>query len=73
MFLLPIALAGSVALAIVYFENCSKEDGCYELLLPEIATGLQRGELLAFQWDDLNFKAGTLRVERQVYRANGEL
>ncbi|MCI8803935.1 MAG: hypothetical protein HFG01_11485 [Oscillibacter sp.] len=31
----------------------SKEDGCYELLLPEIATGLQRGELLAFQWDDL--------------------
>lgn len=24
MFLLPIALAGSVALAIVYFENCSK-------------------------------------------------
>ena len=24
MFLLPIALAGSVALAIVYFENCSR-------------------------------------------------
>jgi hypothetical protein len=23
VFLLPIALAGSVALAIVYFENCS--------------------------------------------------
>ena len=51
----------------------AKEDGCYELLLLEIATGLRRGELLALQWDDLNFKTGTLRVERQVHRAKGEL
>ena len=49
------------------------EDGCYELLLLEIATGLRRGELLALQWDDLNFKTGALRVERQVHRAKGEL
>ncbi len=34
----------------------AREDGCYELLLLEIATGLRRGELLALQWDDLNFK-----------------
>lgn len=51
----------------------TKEDGCYELLLLEIATGLRRGELLALQWDDLNFKTGTLRVERQIHRAKGEL
>ena len=51
----------------------AKEDGCYELLLLEIATGLRRGELLALQWDDLNFKTGTLRVERQIHRAKGEL
>ena len=51
----------------------AKEDGCYELLLLEIATGLRRGELLALQWDDLNFKTGTLRVERQVHRAKGKL
>ncbi len=51
----------------------AKEDGCYELLLLETATGLRRGELLALQWDDLNFKTGTLRVERQVHRAKGEL
>lgn len=51
----------------------AREDGCYELLLLEIATGLRRGELLALQWDDLNFKTGTLKVERQVHRAKGEL
>ena len=51
----------------------AREDSCYELLLLEIATGLRRGELLALQWDDLNFKTGTLRVERQVHRAKGEL
>ena len=51
----------------------AKEDGCYELLLLEIATGLRRGELLALQWNDLNFKTGTLKVERQVHRAKGEL
>ena len=51
----------------------AREDSCYELLLLEIATGLRRGELLALQWDDLNFKTGALRVERQVHRAKGEL
>ena len=49
----------------------AREDGCYELLLLEIATGLRWGELLALQWDDLNFKTGTLRVERQVHREKG--
>ena len=39
----------------------------------ELTTGLRRGELLALQWDDLSFKTGTLRVERQVHRAKGEL
>jgi len=51
----------------------AKEDGCYELLLLELSTGLRRGELCALQWDDLNFKTGTLRVERQVHRVKGEL
>ena len=51
----------------------AKEDGCYEPLLLEIATGLRRGELLALQWDDINFKTSTLRVERQIHRAKGKL
>lgn len=51
----------------------AREDGCYELLLLELATGLRRGEILALQWDDLNFRTGALRVERQVHRVKGEL
>ena len=51
----------------------AKEEGYFELFLLELATGLRRGEVLALQWGDLNFRTGELRVERQVYRANGEL
>ena len=51
----------------------AREDGCYELLLLELATGLRRGEILALQWDDLNLRTGALRVERQVHRVKGEL
>ena len=51
----------------------AKEDGCFELLLLELSTGLRRGEICALQWDDLNLRTGELRVERQVHRVNGEL
>ena len=51
----------------------AKEEGYYELFLMELATGLRRGEVLALQWDDLDFNTGELRIQRQVYRANGEL
>ena len=51
----------------------AREDGCYELLLLELSTGLRRGEILALQWDDLNLRTGALRVERQVHRVRGDL
>ena len=51
----------------------AKENGCFELLLLELSTGLRRGEICALQWGDLNFRAGELRVERQVHRVRGEL
>ena len=38
-----------------------------------MATGLRRGELMALQWDDLNFKTGVLNVNKQVYDVRGEL
>ena len=51
----------------------AKDEGYYEVFLLELATGLRVGELMALQWDDLNFKTGELRIERQAYRVNGEL
>ncbi|OUQ75907.1 site-specific integrase [Flavonifractor sp. An100] len=51
----------------------AKEDGCFELLLLELTTGLRRGEILALRWDDLDFRTGVLRVERQVQRIRGKL
>ena len=51
----------------------AKEDGCFELLLLELTTGLRRGEILALRWDDLNFLTGALRIERQVQRIQGKL
>ena len=51
----------------------AKEDGCFELLLLELSTGLRRGEICVLQWDDLNFNSGELQVKRQVHRVKGEL
>lgn len=51
----------------------AKEDGCFELFLLELCTGLRRGEILALQWDDLNPTTGELHIERQVHRVDGKL
>lgn len=51
----------------------AKEEGYHELFLLELTTGLRRGELLALQWEDLNFKTGELRVTKQVSRLHGKL
>ena len=49
----------------------AKDEGYYEVFLLELATGLRVGELMALQWNDLNFKTRELRIERQVYRVKG--
>ena len=46
----------------------ARAEGYYEVFLLELTTGLRVGELMALQWDDLNFNTGELRIERQVYR-----
>ena len=51
----------------------AKAEGYYEVFLLELTTGLRVGELMAFQWDDLNFNTGELRIERQIYQIKGEL
>lgn len=39
----------------------------------ELATGLRRGELLGLKWEDIDLQRGTIRVQRQVARINGEI
>ena len=51
----------------------AKAEGYYEVFLLELTTGLRVGELMALQWDDLNFNTGELRIERQIYQIKGEL
>jgi len=51
----------------------AKEENFFELFLLELATGLRRGEICALQWDDLDLKIATLRVERQIHRVKGKL
>ena len=51
----------------------AQTEGYYELFLLDLCTGLRRGELLALQWDDLDFKSGTLTVNKRVYEVKGEL
>lgn len=55
------------------FMTQAKYDGYYEIFLLDIATGMRRGELLALQWDDLDFKTGEMKIQRQVCRVRGEL
>ena len=51
----------------------AQTEGYYELFLLELATGLRRGELMALQWDDLDFQTGVLNVNKQVCAVKGEL
>ncbi len=51
----------------------AKVEGYYEFFLLELATGLRRGELVALQWDDLDFQTGVLTINKQVTTVKGEL
>ena len=51
----------------------AQAEGYYELFLLDLCTGLRRGELMALQWDDLDFQTGTLTVNKQVYEVKGQL
>lgn len=50
----------------------AQAEGYYELFLLDLATGLRRGEIMALQWDDLDFKMGVLNVGRQVTTVRGK-
>ena len=51
----------------------AQAEGYYELFLLDLATGLRRGELLALQWDDLDFETGILTISKQVSLVRGKI
>jgi len=55
------------------FLREAKESGVFEMYYIELATGLRRGELLGLKWKDLDLQQGSLRVQRQISRINGEV
>lgn len=51
----------------------AKEDGCFELFLLELCTGMRRGEIAALQWSDLNPRTGELHISRQATTVGGRI
>lgn len=45
----------------------------YPAFVLSLMLGLRRGELLGLQWQDIDLKAGTLTVRRQLQRVGGDL
>ncbi len=58
---------------IARFLARAKEEGYYEIFLLELSTGMRRGEILGLKWSDINFKDGSLRIQRQVVAAGKQV
>ena len=55
------------------FLREAKESSVFEMYYIELATGLRRGELLGLKWNDIDLEHGSLRVQRQIARIDGEI
>ena len=55
------------------FLNETIASDCYEFYFLEITTGLRLGEILALEWEDLDEKNKTIRVNKQVRRSKNGL
>ncbi len=55
---------------VLRFLDAAKSDRLYTLYLLEMMTGLRRGEILGLKWEDVDFKAGRLKVIHNLYRVN---
>ena len=50
------------------FLNEARLSECYEFYYLVIATGMRRGEILALEWNDIDFKNKTISVSKQLQR-----
>jgi len=55
------------------FLDAAKADRLEALYVLALGVGMRQGELLGLQWHDLDLKAGTLSVERQLCEVAGKL
>ncbi|HWR45288.1 tyrosine-type recombinase/integrase [Sporomusa sp.] len=49
----------------------AKDSPMYAAILLDISTGLRRGELLALQWQDIDFSTGIANIHRQLVPVTG--
>ena len=50
----------------------AKNTDIYLILLLELSLGLRRGELCALTWDDVDFKEGTIKIDKSKYAKKGK-
>jgi integrase len=55
------------------FLAVSESDPLHAAFVLLILYGLRRGEVLGLRWQDIDFGAGTIRIEQQVQRVGGEM
>ena len=51
----------------------AQQYGVLPIFYLELCSGLRRGELLALQWDDLDFETGVLTISKQVSLVRGKI
>lgn len=54
-----------------HFLQATKTHWLYPAFVLLLFYGLRRGEVLGIRWEDVRFARGELRIEQQIYRANG--
>jgi integrase len=55
---------------IQQFLDCAKQKNIktYAMMATFLKTGIRRGELLALEWSDIDFKNQIIKVNKQIYR-----
>ena len=57
---------------VMQFFIAVQDDRNVALYHMAVKTGMRKGELLGLKWTDLDWKRGTIRVQRQVQRVTGQ-
>jgi integrase len=55
------------------FLAACKPDPLYVAFVLLLLYGLRRGEVLGLRWQDIDFEAGTIRVEQQLQQVGGQM